>query len=38
MCVFCKKNLLSSTFILGSVFSDYVVFYRDLFYCRSPYV
>ena len=31
MCVIWKKNLLFSTLILGSVFSDYVVFYGDSF-------
>ena len=29
MCVFGKKTYLFSTLILGSVFSDYVVFYGD---------
>ena len=30
MCVIWQKNLLFSTLILGSVFNDYVVFYKDI--------
>ena len=30
-----EENLLFSTLILGSVFNDYVVFYRDYIYLKA---